>query len=78
MTPELPRLIEESIRAQITYYGAVSALVAVIAAGLGAWLGAYLRGNGKNYATKDDLDQVLVPASSHHAPYRGDQGDCFW
>jgi hypothetical protein len=31
----------------------------LLASGIGAWLGSYLREKGKNYATREDLDKII-------------------
>lgn len=38
---------------------ALIVLVSLLASGVGAWLGSYLREKGKNFATKEDLDKIV-------------------
>src|SRR5262245_3735949 len=57
MDPDQYKLIQQAVSGGITANAWLLILTSLIAAGLGSYLGSYLKIKGKNLATKEDFDQ---------------------
>lgn len=60
MDPELVKLIERTVHEGITSATWTILLVAVVSAGVGAFLGSYLKTKAEHLATKEDFDELLT------------------
>ena len=59
MDAELAKLVNQAVQDGLTSGSWVVIVIAVIAAGAGAYIGAYLRGKGAHLATKEDFTELM-------------------
>jgi hypothetical protein len=59
MDPELVKLIQQAVRDGLTSSAWIVMVTGIIAAGLGAFVGAYLKGKAEHLATKEDFGELL-------------------
>ena len=59
MDPELLKLIQQAAREGVSAASWAVMLLALASAGIGAFVGAYLKRRGENLATREDFDDLL-------------------
>lgn len=60
MDTELIKVVQQAVRDGPTSASWIVILISLISAGLGAFLGSYLKRKGEHLATRDDFDELLL------------------
>jgi hypothetical protein len=64
MDPEIVKLIHQAVQSGLASASWIVMIGGIIAAGIGAWLGSYLKSKGEHLATKEDFDELIRQVSA--------------